>query len=193
MSVVDLSYINLLDLGKSIHLVGMILERDLETFLLLLPEYDVKDDIKNMSLSHEDWKEIIKQLDFKETEILADDNGKIKRTIIRKCTRQIENGISWRVYRRDNYTCRYCGRNDVPLTVDHLVLWENGGPSIEENLVTACRRCNNKRGNMLYDDWMKSYDYKKLSRNLSEDIKRQNIDLILMLNTISVRLHKRKR
>lgn len=193
MSVVDLSYINLLDLGKSIHLVGMILERDLETFLLLLPEYDVKDDIKNMVLSHENWKEIIKQLDFKETEVLVNDNGKIKRTIIRKCTRQIENGISWRVYKRDNYTCRYCGRNDVPLTVDHLVLWENGGPSIEENLVTSCRRCNNKRGNMSYNDWMKSYDYKKLSKDLSKTIKLQNINLILMLDTISVRLHKRKR
>ncbi|GAG09150.1 unnamed protein product, partial [marine sediment metagenome] len=64
------------------------------------------------------------------------------------------------------YKCRYCGRDDVPLTVDHLVLWEDGGPSIEENLVSACRKCNKKRGNTEYSDWLQHPYYLKVSAAL---------------------------
>ena len=139
--VVDLSYIKVSEIGHSIHLVGMMLARDNDTFMVLLPGNDIENNLTTMALSHEDWKKVITQMDFKETEILADDKGKIKKTIVRKCNRQIKNSVAWNVYRRDNYTCRYCGRNDVPLTVDHLILWEAGGPSIEENLVSSCKRC----------------------------------------------------
>ena len=161
MSVVDLSYINLMDLGTSIKISGILLEGDGDTFMALLPDHDIQDNLTTMTLSHEDWKSIIRQLDFKETEVLAEVDGDIKKIIIRKCTRQIKNTVVWNVYRRDMYTCRYCGRNDVPLTVDHLVLWEKGGPNIEENLVTSCKRCNNKRGNMPYAEWIISPYYKR--------------------------------
>lgn len=193
MSVVDLSYINLMELGISIKVVGMLLERNDDTFMVLLPENDIQNNLTTMSLSHEDWKTMIKQLDFKEVEVLANDRGKLKRTIIRKCTRQIESSITWKVYRRDMYTCRYCGRNDIPLTVDHLVLWEKGGPSIEENLVTSCKRCNNKRGNMEYADWITSSYYKKISKHLHPTSIAANMYLITEIDKIPKRLHKRKR
>jgi 5-methylcytosine-specific restriction endonuclease McrA len=39
----------------------------------------------------------------------------------------------------------------------------NMGASVEDNLITACRKCNKTRGNMLYEDWLNSDYYKKVS------------------------------
>ena len=39
------------------------------------------------------------------------------------------------VFRRDNYTCQYCGRRDVSLTVDHVIPRHLGGPHKWTNLV----------------------------------------------------------
>jgi len=50
------------------------------------------------------------------------------------------------IFRRDNYTCQYCGAQDVPLTVDHIIPKVLGGSETWENLVTACIDCNNKKG-----------------------------------------------
>lgn len=50
------------------------------------------------------------------------------------------------ILRRDNYKCAYCGRSDLMLTVDHVVPKARGGSDSWENLVTACTRCNNIKG-----------------------------------------------
>ncbi len=50
------------------------------------------------------------------------------------------------VIRRDANACQYCGKSNVPLTVDHIVPKARGGGDTWENLVTACVRCNNKKG-----------------------------------------------
>ena len=50
------------------------------------------------------------------------------------------------VLRRDGHRCQYCGRNDVPLTVDHVIPKARGGDESWENLVAACVRCNNRKG-----------------------------------------------
>ena len=50
------------------------------------------------------------------------------------------------VFRRDNYTCQYCGVKTRSLTVDHVVPRHRGGTSIWENLVSACRACNRRKG-----------------------------------------------
>jgi len=48
------------------------------------------------------------------------------------------------VFRRDAYTCQYCGRKapEFPLHVDHIVPWSKGGATVLENLRTACSACN---------------------------------------------------
>lgn len=48
------------------------------------------------------------------------------------------------VFKRDNFTCRYCGRKtpEVVLEVDHVVPVCDGGTNDEMNLVTACWECN---------------------------------------------------
>jgi len=53
------------------------------------------------------------------------------------------------VFMRDRYTCQYCGqpRKSHDLTLDHIVPRSLGGETCWENIVTACRRCNTKKGN----------------------------------------------
>jgi len=50
---------------------------------------------------------------------------------------------------RDGYTCQYCGRQPgkSELTLDHVVPRCRGGKSSWENMVTACKRCNQRKGN----------------------------------------------
>jgi 5-methylcytosine-specific restriction endonuclease McrA len=50
------------------------------------------------------------------------------------------------ILRRDSYKCSYCGRGDLPLTIDHVIPRAQGGSDSWENLVTACTFCNNKKG-----------------------------------------------
>jgi 5-methylcytosine-specific restriction endonuclease McrA len=50
------------------------------------------------------------------------------------------------ILRRDGYKCAYCGRSDIPLTVDHVFPKARGGEDSWENLITACTICNNKKG-----------------------------------------------
>ena len=50
------------------------------------------------------------------------------------------------VFKRDNYQCQYCGGKEAKLTLDHVVPRKFGGQSTWENLVCACARCNNKKG-----------------------------------------------
>ena len=50
------------------------------------------------------------------------------------------------VFRRDNYTCQYCGRRDTTLTVDHILPKHLGGKHIWTNVVAACPSCNHRKG-----------------------------------------------
>lgn len=50
------------------------------------------------------------------------------------------------IFRRDNYTCQYCGKNIGSLTVDHIVPRHLGGRETWTNLVTACCTCNHRKG-----------------------------------------------
>jgi 5-methylcytosine-specific restriction endonuclease McrA len=50
------------------------------------------------------------------------------------------------VFRRDNYTCQYCGRHDTPLTVDHILPKHLGGKHIWTNVAAACPACNHRKG-----------------------------------------------
>jgi 5-methylcytosine-specific restriction endonuclease McrA len=50
------------------------------------------------------------------------------------------------VFLRDNYTCQYCGVKTKDLTIDHLVPRHRGGRHVWENLVSACRACNHRKG-----------------------------------------------
>jgi len=50
------------------------------------------------------------------------------------------------VFRRDNYTCQYCGRKTHKMTMDHMVPRYRGGQYSWGNLVSACPACNRRKG-----------------------------------------------
>lgn len=57
------------------------------------------------------------------------------------------------LYVRANGRCWFCGE-DIPLqdgTIDHLVPVQQGGCSTWENLVYACKPCNQAKGHLSLD------------------------------------------
>jgi 5-methylcytosine-specific restriction endonuclease McrA len=56
------------------------------------------------------------------------------------------------ILRRDGHRCQYCGRSDVPLTVDHVLPLSKSGGDSWENLVTACVSCNNRKGDRIPEE-----------------------------------------
>ncbi len=53
------------------------------------------------------------------------------------------------IHYRDESRCQYCGAKTKDLTIDHVVPKSRGGVDTWENLVTACKKCNNKKGNRM--------------------------------------------
>ncbi|GAB4529948.1 MAG: HNH endonuclease [Anaerolineae bacterium] len=58
------------------------------------------------------------------------------------------------VLARDHYTCQYCGSQPPrkELTVDHILPRSRGGHTTWDNVVTACQRCNGRKGNRTPDE-----------------------------------------
>ncbi len=49
------------------------------------------------------------------------------------------------IFKRDSNKCQYCGSTS-DLTIDHVLPSSRGGSSSWDNLTTACRSCNSKKG-----------------------------------------------
>lgn len=175
MDEISLGDINLYDIGNEIQTAGTIWTGKGLSFVTLLPGKDEDlSNLKKLPMELSDWQRFLKQTDILETEIFQQDSSGITKTLLRKTQRQIDAYIQWDIFARDNYTCRYCGRTRIPLTVDHVDLWEDGGATIVANLLTACRNCNKTRGRQKYEAWLNSPDYKQRSNNLSETVKQAN-------------------
>jgi len=56
------------------------------------------------------------------------------------------------IFRRDNYTCQYCGKRGLTLTIDHVFPKRLGGKHIWTNVVAACPSCNHKKGGRRVED-----------------------------------------
>ncbi|WP_237055540.1 HNH endonuclease [Microbulbifer sediminum] len=58
------------------------------------------------------------------------------------------------LFYRDRHTCLYCGSEfrTGELTRDHVHPVSRGGRDVWENVVTACRRCNQHKGNRLLEN-----------------------------------------
>jgi 5-methylcytosine-specific restriction endonuclease McrA len=50
------------------------------------------------------------------------------------------------IFRRDNYTCQYCGKQTPLLTIDHVIPRHLNGPHTWTNVVAACSACNHRKG-----------------------------------------------
>lgn len=70
---------------------------------------------------------------------------------------------AWKMFKlieRDGVNCYWCGRATDPLsrpvadlhpTIEHLKRRADGGKNGMENLVVACRKCNNSRHSLNFD------------------------------------------
>lgn len=56
----------------------------------------------------------------------------------------ISKGKRFEVFKRDAFTCQYCGAHppEVILHVDHIVAVSGGGGNDMDNLITSCLPCN---------------------------------------------------
>ena len=66
-------------------------------------------------------------------------------------TPALSNGL---LFARDQQLCMYCGVQFPlrELSRDHVIPTSRGGRDIWTNCVTACRRCNNRKGNKLLEE-----------------------------------------
>ena len=58
------------------------------------------------------------------------------------------------LYARDRHVCAYCGSvfRDKDLSRDHVHPVSKGGKDVWENVVTACKSCNNRKADHLLKD-----------------------------------------
>lgn len=171
------SDIKLTDIGNSIQMVGAVYaDSDGKGFYFPFPS--TKGEGASpvpVDMTTEDWKVMLRQADLMETEVIVKSkDGELYKALVRKSQRQIDTQVSWNVFRRDNFSCRYCGAEHLPLTVDHLVRWEDGGPSIEANLVASCRKCNKVRGDVAYAAWLRHPYYLEKAAGLSIAVRERN-------------------
>ena len=66
----------------------------------------------------------------------------------------IPKNIRFEVFKRDKFTCQYCGREapDVILEIDHIMPIAEGGDNSIMNLITSCRDCNRGKGKKILSD-----------------------------------------
>ena len=67
--------------------------------------------------------------------------------------KEISKGLRFHIFRRDDFTCQYCGRQppEVILHLDHITPVARGGRNDEMNLITSCAECNMGKGKKLLD------------------------------------------
>lgn len=78
----------------------------------------------------------------------------------------ISKKTRFEVFKRDNFTCQYCGRKapDVILEVDHIQPVSKGGKNDILNLVTSCKDCNRGKSD------------RKISEHKELDIQREKLE-----------------
>jgi len=96
---------------------------------------------------------------------MVDENLHIKKPSIIRIPRYVKVGHhkvnlnKQNVFKRDNYSCVYCGsREKRKLTIDHVIPQSAGGGNSWSNLVTACFDCNNRKGSMSLEEFGATID-----------------------------------
>ncbi|KAI4386657.1 hypothetical protein MLD38_004572 [Melastoma candidum] len=100
--------------------------------------------------------------------------------------RRLRNNLSRKnILYRDNYTCQYCSSREN-LTIDHVMPISLAGEWTWENLVTACSRCNSKKGQKTIEEAnMKLFKVPKAPKDY-------DILAIPLTNAAARSLHRRK-
>lgn len=82
--------------------------------------------------------------------------------------------IRFEVFKRDRFTCQYCGRRppEVMLEVDHVHPRVEGGSDDQSNLTTACFDCNRGKGKHRLGDVAPAIDELELLGGIQDMLER---------------------
>lgn len=159
-------------IGDLYQLEGVIIGDGSKSIAMVLP-FISADELDPSTLLVEfptdsEWQTWLTQSDDPVTPIgVTEADGKLVKAMVRKSSRQVDESTKWKVYKRDSYTCRYCGKSGVPMTVDHYLAQKFGGLTTYDNLLTSCRPCNKRKGHKTIEEW-KQYCQSKGLKNGSE-------------------------
>jgi 5-methylcytosine-specific restriction endonuclease McrA len=65
--------------------------------------------------------------------------------MIKRPHRSVRKMTRLEIFKRDQYTCQYCGKVTRNLTLDHVIPRYRGGQHTWENVVSACVPCNRRK------------------------------------------------
>lgn len=91
----------------------------------------------------------------------------------------ISNKIRFEVFKRDLFTCQYCGGKspNCLLRVDHINPIKNGGDNNIINLITSCFECNSGKGATLLSDQSSIEVQRQQLEELNE--RRQQLEMMV--------------
>lgn len=137
------------DMGHILSISGILLEGMGTHVLVITPGANFPITFNTITPTIEDWCELLRNSDNPRIYEQGPDNT-IK-AIHRKVERSIGGSVQQMVWRRDGYQCMYCGAemgtHGVVLSADHWIPVDLGGADTDDNLITACRMCNKRKGN----------------------------------------------
>lgn len=93
--------------------------------------------------------------------------------------KSISKKLRFEVFKRDNFTCQYCGVQapDVILHVDHINPVAGGGDNDILNLITSCEPCNQGKGARTLDDHSAIAKQRAQLEELNE--RREQLEMLL--------------
>jgi hypothetical protein len=147
------------DFGQNLHIGGVIFEGNGEEVVVLVPDSSIDPDrwqatgVRHVSPTLEEWSDLLKQSDDP-VFFQLDESGTIK-AVHRKVRFQISGAVQQRIWVRDELQCVYCERpmGEVTLTIDHWMPLELDGANDETNYLSACRKCNKRKGDLHPREW----------------------------------------
>lgn len=113
------------------------------------------------------WQDAVKMIYLGSVDVVAEYDEEIRSPSmtwkmpavvrLRRKVRTFRRGVKFsrmNVYLRDRFTCQYCNRKLEwrELTYDHVVPKSRGGRTHFLNIVSACKACNTRKGNMTCDE-----------------------------------------
>lgn len=63
--------------------------------------------------------------------------------------------------------CSYCGKENVPLEIEHIIPKSRGGTNRVDNLCLACRECNKAKDNLTAEE----FGYPKIQKQVKQSLK----------------------